>query len=160
MHFEGRERAENGEFYYVKYRCPRPSCAKPLVRFKVNSGYTNRYIHLRRCFARGLDEKEQDSVILELYNEARLSVQRQEGSICSHFSTRTVTDYDKAVHCYLRLIIIRGLPLSIVEDEEYRSFCKFDVRISYRTVCKTILRMVEIVEKRISNEMRERESGP
>lgn len=153
MDFEGKETDAETGVTYVKYRCPKQNCANPIVRFRDNTGFSNPFSHLQRCFARGQTDEEKTSSIFYLYNDARKDAQLSSGIIRSHFTSRTTTEYERTVHGYIRLVVTRNLPLSIIEDDEFRAFSKFKSRKSYRTLCSYIFQLVKLVEKCISFEM-------
>ena len=67
----------------------------------------------------------------------------------------TVNNREKVMYAYIRLVFLRNLRLSIVEDPIYREFSKFDERISRGTLKKVLLTLVELVEGKISQEMRQ-----
>ena len=46
-----------------------------------------------------------------------------------------------------------NLTISIIEDEEFQNFSKFQTRLSYNTLTKVIHELVKLVERLISNEM-------
>ncbi len=64
-----------------------------------------------------------------------------------------VTERKRAMYTYVKLIVTQSLLLSMVEQKEFRSFSKFDVLLSYKSVRQTILNLVRIVEKRISEDL-------
>ena len=64
-------------------------------------------------------------------------------------SGRTVmTDYfpvieaannrEKAIFEYIKLIVLRNLPVKIVEDPMFRDFCKFDEKLFVKTLKETL----------------------
>ena len=73
MKFEGKEQRPNAQTkrgkgitkQYLKYRCPRPMCDALVVYFLDISGYNNPYIHLRRCYGRGLKKADQENILVE-----------------------------------------------------------------------------------------------
>ncbi len=75
------------------------------------------------------------------------------GTILSHFSHTTRSEYDDAVYGYLRMIILKNLPLHHVTDPEVRVFSKFEVNIGHVTIFKVIFALVELVERRIATEL-------
>ena len=154
MDFLGKETDEETGVTYLKYRCPKPNCTNPVVRFRDNTGFSNPYSHLLRCFTRGKPAEEKTSIMIGLFNTARNDSKISGASIRSHFTTRTTSDYEKAIYGYLRLVVMKSLPLSIIEDAEFRSFAKYNSKISYRTLSNVLLRLVSLVKKKISYEMK------
>ena len=97
---------------------------------------------------------EQTQILNSLYNEARAKKTAEGGTILSHFRGKTSTIYGKTIYTYLRLTILKNLPLSYVEDGIIHSSIKFDVRVSTKTIVSVILQLTKLVEIRIRNEMR------
>ena len=56
---------------------------------------------------------------------------------------------------YLEVIICRILPISLLEDKLFPDFSKFEERISRKALKKVMFALVELVEGRISAEMRQ-----
>eukprot|EP00171_Calliarthron_tuberculosum_P002072 IDg2072t1 len=113
MKFEGRDEAIGTSYAFLTYRCRRPGCTKPSVRFKSGSGYSNPYRHLLSCYARGKPVAEQNLVVNRLYSEAVKARDHFGGSILSHFSINALTELDRTVYGYIRLIVMRSLPVTI-----------------------------------------------
>ncbi len=80
-------------------------------------------------------------------------MERKEGTILSHFSRTTWSEYENAVYGYLRMIILNNLPIYHVTDPEVRTFSKFEVNIGHVTIVKVIFALVELVEQQIANEV-------
>lgn len=79
----------------------------------------------------------------------------QGGSIKAHFSSTTMSEYEKAVEAYIMLIVTKNLPLSLVEDSEFCKLSKYNVHLSYRTTVRTLIEFFKLVESRIADEMRQ-----
>lgn len=124
-----------------------------MISFLDKSGYNNPYTHLRRCYARGKDLKDQEDVLLRLYEEAREAMTQKGGTIRSHFEMQSLSEYEKAIHGYIRLIVMKSLPLYYVSDPEVRNFSRYDVNIGKRTLVEVIFKLVELVEKKIAIEL-------
>eukprot|EP00171_Calliarthron_tuberculosum_P001829 IDg1829t1 len=77
------------------------------------------------------------------------------GTIISHFNIRSLSDYELAMNRYTRLIVLKSLPVSYVEDLIVRQFSKFNVNIKRETIECVLYKIVEIVEKRITSVMRD-----
>lgn len=91
---------------YLKYCCPKPNCISPILSFLDKSGFNNSYAHLRGCYWKGLGLfSEQDSVALELYQQAREVARIEGGTIRSHFTLWSLSEDKKTVHSYLRPIL-------------------------------------------------------
>lgn len=75
--------------------------------------------------------------------------------ILSHFQVNALSDYYKAMFAYLRLIALKGLPVSIVEEAEFRSESRYCQEICQKTMTRVILKQVELVEHLMSSGMRD-----
>ncbi len=101
--------------------------------FPKDSGYTNPVNHLNSCVADG-----QISILLQLITEKQMHLKKN-----SQFQELIlVTKRERAMYSYVKLIVTQSLPLSIVEQKEFRSFAKFDVLLSYKSVRQKILNLV------------------
>ena len=103
MEFDGRESIERTNSVtwqksmevYLKYQCPRPDCSKSLVKFRGGTGCKNLYSHLRSCYGRGKSLAEQNSILEKLYESALQATRIRGGTILSHFTSSSLSDYDK-----------------------------------------------------------------
>lgn len=138
---------------HITYRCPKPTCTTKLITFQDKSGFQNPYAHLRSCYGKGKTPHEQDKLLQALFSEARSAAKNAGGTIKSHFQTDTLSEYEKAVIGYVRLIILCSEPFSITEDAEYRRFSKYDSVTTPKKVTETIMKLVELVEQRIAKEI-------
>lgn len=77
-----------------------------------------------------------------LYLEARTAAFKRRGTIDSHFAIRTLTDYNKTMYGNIRIIIKRFLPVTIVEDDDFILFSKFNVKAGYKTLIAVIFLLV------------------
>ncbi len=78
------------------------------------------------------------------------------GTMLSHFSRTTRSEYGNAVYGYLRMIILKNLPIHQVTDPEVRRFSKIEVNIGHGTVVKVILLWLSL----LSDELRLNFSRP
>jgi len=156
MTFEGKESKPSlgGEKHYLLYKCPKPGCSNPVVTFLANSGYQNPYRHLLSCFGKGQSRPAQISKVNKLFIEARNLSQKNGGTIRSHFDCQMLSEYELAMYGYMRLIVMKNLPVDTVEDEDFRTFSKFKVHINIRTLDAVIFQLVELVEELISKEIK------
>ncbi len=58
----------------------------------------------------------------QLYLDACKETKHSGGTILSNFATRTLSQYENAVHAYIRLIVLKNFPLHFVHDAEVRKF--------------------------------------
>jgi hypothetical protein len=94
--------------------------------------------------------------LLKLYKEAVLHHKKQGGTINFHFKAASASEYDKAMYGgYMRLIIMRSLPISYVEDSDV-----YNHPIS-RKIFKEVLfkKAVELVEESITEEVATTQCG-
>eukprot|EP00171_Calliarthron_tuberculosum_P002661 IDg2661t1 len=109
---------------FIIYECPKPGCHKQ-IRFANKSGFRNPYVHLKSCFARGLSPSGQDEKLQQIK-------QSTDGCASSLF---------------------KKIPVCAVQDSEFRSFSKFNVEISKATMVDVIFKLVEMVERYITEEL-------
>ena len=88
-----------------------------------------------------------------MYNNAKTDTKNMGGSILSHFTTQSRSDYEKAVYAYLRMIIMKNMPLAHILDEELRNFLKYNVAIGTKILTEIIFKLVELVETKIGTAM-------
>lgn len=138
---------------YLKYRCPKPGCPK-ICRFLEKSGYSNPYAHLLSCYARNKSKAEQEKKLDELFNKARNSAQKSNGDIRAHFNVSALSEYEKAIHAYLDLIVGKSLPLSLVESAQFRAVSRYEHNVGVPKMTEVIFKLVELVEKEVGAEMR------
>ena len=55
---------------------------------------------------------------------------------------------------WLRLTVMKNVPVSAIEDDLYRSFCRYDERFGRSYFKEVMFNLVELVEERISIEMK------
>ena len=138
---------------FLKYECPKPGCVTPIVSFLDKTGFNNPYQHLKSCYARGQSATQQQAVLRALYAEAQSTADRLGGSLKSHFRIDTLSEYEKTVNSYIRLIVLKSLPISYVDDNEIRSFSKFNMVVISKTIIQVIFQLVKLVESRIKDEI-------
>ncbi len=67
------------------------------------------------------------------------------GQFCCTF-THTRSEYDNTVYGYLRMIILKNLPIHHGTDSGVRRLSTFEVNIGHVTIVKGIFALVELVE--------------
>jgi len=137
---------------YLVYECPKDSC-KARISFMDKSGYRNPYMHLVRCYGKGKEDKDAKSIVDTLYRDARKKQREKGGSIRSHFISGTLSEYEKAIYCYLKYIILKDIPIRHIESSEFRNLSKFNFPISAKTLTSVILQLVVLVENIIIHEI-------
>lgn len=136
---------------FLVYKCPKDSLCTENgeVFFEKGKGYSNPYRHLKSCVAGG-DEQH----LLDLYNAAVQetmatgTLQNARSSVFSKLNER-----EKAMYGYMRLIVLKNLPISFVADTEIRNFSKYGSVFCHRTFKEVLFKLVEIVECKIKDEM-------
>lgn len=121
---------------YISYRCPKPICASPTVSFLDKSGFHNPYAHLRACYGKGLSVADQDALLHRMYESAIEAARMKGGTIRSHFESKSLSEYDKTLHGYLRMIVMKSLPLYYIEDSEVRGFSRFGTKIGQKRLSR------------------------
>ena len=147
------KKQEHSKCSIFEVSVPKSTCCNPELSFRDGTGYRNLYQHLLQCFARGKSKSEQESVIRSIYDEAKRAAKKRGGLVFSRFKIRMLPEYERAVSAYLRLIIRHLLPLSIMESQELRELSKYSTTISTRIIMDTIIKLVELVEKRVQEDL-------
>eukprot|EP00171_Calliarthron_tuberculosum_P001364 IDg1364t1 len=140
---------------YLMFHCPKPGCKNPIVAFQDKTGFKNPFCHLKACYARGQNAGQQEETLRKMVAEAREKRDREGGTIRSHFSSSTISPYEKTINAYIRLVVLKSLPMSIAEDPEFRRFSRHDSTVTRKTLIAVIYNLVELVEKRIAFEMKD-----
>lgn len=132
---------------YLKFICPNENC-KQVVSVKEKMGFTNPYKHLVGCY-------DGEAKLLKLFDDARKRiVLKGQGDLADYFRTAAgLTQENEAMHDYIRLIVMKNLPITTVEDEFYRSFSKWPFEFGVKRVRRVMFALTEIVENKIGDEM-------
>ena len=108
-------------------RCPKANCSKGRheISWPVGSGYSNPMKALSSCYG----TKEE---LLHHFNTAKelhlLANGRQ--SVKDFFAFESATATDKSIYGWIRFIVTKLLPCSVVEDVEFRRVVHLDGSIS------------------------------
>ena len=135
MTFEGREKKfvtekdQRVECGFRRFRCPKPSFPQRVIEFKENNGYQNPYMYLRSCCGRGKPAEVQKAMLDEMFEEAKHIAYDTGGSIVDHFRSAALSEYEQAMHRYIRLIVHKRVPISTVADSELRAVSCFSFPI-------------------------------
>lgn len=84
---------------------------------------------------------------MKLYEDARIKVKKNGGSILSDFSIETLTEYGKAVFSFVKLIVQDNFPLSIPENNRLRRFEAFYIPLSRKSVVDVLLYLLALDEE-------------
>lgn len=96
---------------FVNFKCPKDICHHQSPS-QVNTGYSNPFNHLCVCFG----SKE---AVYQLYQEALQESSKKGGTLLSHFSNNSLNEQQLAMHGYIRLLVMKNLPLTMVEDDNF-----------------------------------------
>ncbi len=72
------------------------------------------------------------------------------------FNISFLSNYDKAIHYYLMLVLTQSLPMSIAESKTFLAVSKNDVNVSLRRFSMVVLKLFELVEFRIGEELKKK----
>lgn len=144
---------------FLVYLCPKECCTKGNgndreLFFEKGRGWKNPYNHLVTCVGGGSGE-----ALFEVYEQAVVEMRAATG-LGNHFVPRVdkPTDRDHAIHGWIKLIVMKNLGLIAVEDEAFRNFSKYNVALSAKTIREVILQLVELVEKAITEELKDKKA--
>lgn len=79
---------------------------------------------------------------MSLYHTSVAKYKAQDGTIRSHFASTTLYEHEDALYSYIRVIVAVNLPITASENENVRSFSRYQTKLSCRTVVKTLLRIL------------------
>lgn len=129
--------------------CPRGRLCKSGGRIvaEKGAGFSNPYKHLKTCVSDG-DIKH----LMDAFEQKRAET-RVFGAGSSETLVISSTQKEKAMFAYLRIIVLKSLPIGFVTDPIVRSFSKFDVVFSERKVMSVVFKLTELVEMRIARIM-------
>jgi hypothetical protein len=126
------------------FKCLRPGCGKVAKQLK-GYGFSNPFAHLRKCY--GLVEEIHNAYhsVIAMESEDECS---KPSSIKHHFSIIAGTPRERAMHGWIALVVMKGVPISSVEDKVFRSVVKFSDAISIKALVRTIFQLVVFVEQK------------
>jgi hypothetical protein len=112
-------------------------------KFKKGTGWMNPVSHLKGCYKVGcLQSKAREA----------LALSADQVSLPRFFTPQTNPQEQVAVFKWMHLIIMKNLPMSIADDDEFRSFSKY-MKTCSKSLRKYILNLVELVEKKIAAQL-------
>ena len=134
---EIKKNAKGKDIEYVVRECPnRKYCRNEggLIRYQNKSGYKNPHLHLRTCVAKvsfigiiflaltSFIQQGDEGALLEMYRKTinRKTLQSKMGSHVNRCSVFVPTKRDVEVFELISMVLRKNLPLSIVEDDDWR----------------------------------------
>lgn len=148
-------RGANISVTYLVFECPMgENCSiGGNVSFRANTGWSNPYRHLLICVSNG------DEVHLTQYFESvRDNTNHNTGLrrlLTPNMGSIGPSSRERAMFDYIRMHTLLSLPLSMVESDALHRFSKYDYKFSEKNVKEVMLLLVELVEIKIGEEMRE-----
>ena len=141
---------------YKNFKCPNEECTRPhrLYLLKKGSGYSNPLDHLLSCAA-NCDK----DYLLRMFRSKRHAIDT--GGIHNHFfipKINGVPEEAKAIKKWIRLIL-KGSPIDIVEDDDYRNFAESKFIFSREKVKEVMFKLCEYIENIIGAEMKDAGRG-
>ena len=113
------EKGKNVE--YVVRECPNKKYCKNKngrIKYQNKAGYKNPHSHLRSCLANG-----DDDALQKIY-ERTLNRKTLQSKMSPHLNSSEIlfapSQKDVEMFEFISMIVRKNLPLSIVEDEDYR----------------------------------------
>ena len=136
---------------YLVYQCPNQFCKEKNreIWFQKSVGFINPFNHLRSCIANG------DAAHLYMvYEQNRESKRLHVTGTFFQPSVERLTAKELAVNDFIRLVVLKSLPVSIVEDQEFRSFHRYNENISRKLLKEVIFKLVELVDDNLRKELK------
>ena len=148
--FTNRSGVEQKRIYLV-YKCPNQFCKEKNreIWFQKSVGFINPFNHLKTCVAGGKTEQ-----LYKIYEQNKESKRLHISGTFFQPSVDRMTSRELALNDYLRLIVLKSLPLSTVEDSEFRKFHRFNEKISRKVLKDTIFKLVDVVDKKLGEELK------
>lgn len=86
---------------------------------------------------------------MQVYNGALEERNRRGGTIMQFVDVQSLNQRQLSMYAWIRLIVMKSLPFSTIEDEEYRSALGKEYNFAIKTLKRVMFHLVEIVEERI-----------
>ena len=104
---------------YLVYQCPNQFCKEHNreIWFQKSVGFVNPFNHLHSCIANG-----NAAHLYMVYEQNKESKQLSVAGTFFQPSVDHLTVKELALNDYIQLIVLKSLPLTIVEDKEFHSF--------------------------------------
>lgn len=118
--------------------------------FAKYNGFSNPYYHLKSSLSAG-DEDH----FLTIYKEAPQDNQKSGWRFRSQSRIiMKLTNLEKSMYAYMRLIVFKSAPLRYIADPEIREFSKHEDVFSITHFKETLFKLLEIVEESIRGELK------
>lgn len=100
--------------------------------FRGKTVYRNPHAHLKAYYARGKSFSHQERIFECLHEKSSIHMLQGGGTFLERFNIRSLSEYEKAMYAFLKLIVMKIIHLSYVEDPVICKISKYDVSISAR----------------------------
>lgn len=130
---------------FVTYRCPKTNCSADNIWIEARSCFRNPYADRRSCYGRGKPVEEQQTFIPGLFNDGVEALNTSGGSSENHFKAWPLTQTEKTTTDISDSLFFNA-PLRIVDSPNYRSFTRFEVILSSKSLSDVLVKIVELVE--------------
>ena len=127
------------------------NCGAEDIKRGKNDGWTNTMSHLTKSYCYGSRER-----VLEVYKAALEARNQHGGSIMQFVNVQSLNQRQLCMYAWIRLIVLKSLPLSTIEDEEYRSALGKEYNFAIKTLKRVLFHLVVIVEENISKVLPEK----
>ena len=136
--------------------CPNPRCVlgdPPIFYQKPGNGFTNAYSHMITCY--GGVKNNAAGLLEKLHAEAKAAKDEGGGSILGHFKANSATAKEKSMVAWIKIIVKKSQPISIVADPLWRSFHHDTeaTHISVKSIKAVLFTLTEMVEASIAAEL-------
>lgn len=104
-------------------------------------------------FCEGKGIIDQEEILLCHYDEAKKETGKRGGTTRSHFEIRNLSEYEKEMRGYFRLIVAKTFPLYYFEDTDDPKFSPYEVNIGKKNLVVVLLKILELVKNRIASKL-------
>ena len=80
-------------------------------------------------------------------------MRKNRGSILSHFTASSLSDYDKSFYGWIHRIVFKNILLHHIKGDKERKWFGYNVPVSINSFFSTIFHLAELVEDIIASEM-------
>lgn len=101
---------------FIIYICSKSNCLNPNVTFIPKIGFNNPYSHLQTSYARGQKNNSGEEALRQLFYMVLITAAPKGGTLKSHLILNALSEYEQAVHVYIRLDMVKSMPLYYITD--------------------------------------------